>query len=50
MRNKIKKILQNEYIRVIILVFCFPLIAYILKIALENGRLIGTFFRNLLNN
>lgn len=50
MRNRIKKIFSYKIIRIITLIIFIPIISYILKLFLDNGRIIGTIIRKLLNN
>ncbi len=50
MRDRIKILFQNKIIMVTTLIVCTPIIAYLFKILLDNGRLIGTIIRKLFNN
>ena len=50
MRNRIKNLFKDKIIKGIILIFCAPLIAWIFKFVLDNGRLFGTLIRKLFGN
>jgi len=50
MRIRIKNLFKDKIIKGIILIFCVPLIAYLFKLVLDNGRLFGTLIRKLFGN